>query len=75
MSWRLFAILVRLATGIFLVYFSLALMIGLFQTPQFQHLLIASGLLLGGLWYCYTKLPDWLQELIRTVWRWTNHED
>ena len=75
MSWRLFAILIRLAVGIFLVYFSLALLIGLFQTPQFQHLLIATGLLLGGMWWCYTKLPDWLQELIRTLWRWTNHED
>lgn len=75
MSWRLFAILIRLGAGILFVYISLALLVGLLRTPQFQHLLIATGLLLGGMWWCYSKLPDWLQELIRTVWRWTNHED
>lgn len=75
MSWRLLAVLIRLGAGILLVYLSLALVIGLLETPQFQHLLILSGLLLGALWWCYSKLPDWLQELIRTLWRWKNHDN
>jgi hypothetical protein len=64
-----------LGAGILLVYLSLALVIGLLETPQFQHLLILSGILLGALWWCYSKLPDWLQELIRTLWRWKNHDN
>jgi hypothetical protein len=75
LTWRLAAILIQVGSGILLVYISLALLIGLLRTPQFQHLLVATGLLLGGMWWCYSKLPDWLQELIRTLWRWTNHDD
>jgi RNA polymerase subunit RPABC4/transcription elongation factor Spt4 len=75
LTWRFAAILIRLGAGILLVYVSLALLIGLLRTPQFQHLLVATGLLLGGMWWCYSKLPDWLQELIRTLWRWKNNDD
>ena len=75
MAWRLAALLIRLGTGVLLVYVSLALLVTLIETPQFQRFLVATGLLLGGLWWCYSKLPDWLQELIRTLWRWKQHDD
>ena|ERR1700722_4316444 len=70
MSWRLLAILVRLGLGLLLFYASLSLLIALVRSPAFQQLLVALGFLLCGLWWLWSKLPDWLQELIRTIWKW-----
>jgi hypothetical protein len=75
MSWRLLAILLRLGLGLLLFYVTLTLLIGLVSSPQFQQLLVVSGVMLGGLWWCYSKLPDWLQELIRSLWKWRSHDD
>jgi hypothetical protein len=75
MSWRLLAIVVRLGAGLLLFYISLTLLIDIVQTPQFQQFFIACGVLVGGLWWLYSKLPDWLQELIRALWKWRSHED
>jgi len=69
MSWRLLAILVRLSLGLLLFYASLSLVIALLRSPQFQNALIALSLLLGCLWWLWSKLPDWLQEAIRALWK------
>lgn len=75
MSWRLLAIVARLGIGLLLFYVSLTLLIDLLRTPAFQQLLVLVGLLLGGLWWLYSKLPDWLQELLRSLWRRKENKD
>jgi len=69
MSWKLLAILLRLGLGLLLFYATLWLVISLLRTPQVQQALVAFGLLLGCLWWLWTKLPDWLQDAIRTLWK------
>jgi MFS-type transporter involved in bile tolerance (Atg22 family) len=69
MSWRLLAILARLGIGIALFYASLSLVIALLRTPEVQKALVALGMLLCGLWWLWSKLPDWFQELIRAIWK------
>ena len=77
MTLRLLAILVRLALGLLLFYATLSLTIALLRTPQFQQALVAFGILLGGLWWLWSKLPDWFQEAIRSFWmdRKRRHDD
>ena len=69
MSWKLLAILVRLGLGLVLFYASLSLVIALIRTPETQKALVALGMLLAGLWVLWSKLPDWLQEAIRALWK------
>jgi RNA polymerase subunit RPABC4/transcription elongation factor Spt4 len=69
MGWRLLAILVRLGIGLVLFYASLCLVIALLRTPEVQRALVALGVLLSGLWWLWSKLPDWFQELIRALWK------
>ena len=69
MSWKLLAILLRLGLGLLLFYATLWLVISLLRTPQVQQALVAFGLLLGCLWWLWTKLPDWLQDTIRALWK------
>ena len=75
MTWRLLALLVRLGLGLLLVYLSLALVIDLLRTPAFQQLMVCLSFVVGGLWWCYSRLPDWLQELIRCLWKWNETRD
>ena len=75
MTWRLLALLLRLGLGLLLFYITLSLLVGLVRTPQFQQFLVVIGFAVGGLWWCYSKLPDWLQKLIRAIWRWKSHDD
>ena len=75
MSWRLLALILRLGFGLGLFYASLELLIALIRTPEFQQFLVVMGIAVGGLWWCYSKLPDWLQKLIRALWRWKSHDD
>ena len=67
MTWRLLAIIARL--GLLLFYGTLSLVIAFLRTPALRHLLIVAGVLLIGLWLLYSKLPDWLQELLRSLWK------
>jgi hypothetical protein len=69
MSWRLLALLVRLALGLLLFYLSLCLFIAVISTREAQHFLVTIGLLLAGLWWLFSKLPEWLQEALRSFWR------
>jgi hypothetical protein len=75
MSWRLLAILARLGLGLLLLYASLSLLITLLRTPAFQQFLVLAGFLLSGLWWLWSKLPDWLQQAIRALWKWKEHQD
>jgi hypothetical protein len=68
MSWRLLALLARLALGLMLFYASLSLVIALLRSPEVQRALVALGLLLSGLWWVWSKLPDWFQEALRALW-------
>ena len=69
MSWRLLAIIARLGSGLVLFYASLSLVIALLHSREIQHALIAVGMLLGCLWWLWSKLPDWFQDLIRALWK------
>ena len=66
---KLLAILVRLGLGLLLFYASLYLVIAALQTPQIQKAIVALGMLLGCLWWMWSKLPDWFQEAIRSFWK------
>jgi hypothetical protein len=68
-SLKLLAILVRLGLGLLLFYATLSLGIALLSTPEFQRALVAIGILLAGLWWMWTRLPDWFQEIIRSLWK------
>jgi ABC-type nickel/cobalt efflux system permease component RcnA len=65
--WKLLAILVRLGLGLLLVYLSLSFLVALAKTTQFQQAFVCIGLALVGLWLVWSKLPDWLQDLIRNA--------
>ena len=69
MSLKLLAILVRLGLGLLLFYGTVRLGIALLQTAQVQQALVAIGMLLGCLWWMWSKLPDWFQEAIRSFWK------
>ena len=68
LSLKLLAILVRLGLGLLLFYGTVRLGIALLQTAQVQQALVAIGMLLGCLWWMWSKLPDWFQEAIRSFW-------
>ena len=69
MSLRFLAIMARLSLGLLLFYASLSLLVALLRSPQFQRSLIALGMLLGVLWWMWSKLPDWFQDAIRSFWK------
>ena len=69
MSLRLLALLVRLGLGLLLFYVSLSLVIALLRTREVQQLVVVLGILLSGLWWLWSKLPDWFQEAIRSFWK------
>jgi undecaprenyl pyrophosphate phosphatase UppP len=69
MIWRLLAIMVRLGIGLVLFAASLWLLIALIRTTASRQALVSLGALLAALWLFWTKLPDWLQELIRALWK------
>jgi len=75
MSWRLLAILVRLGVGLVLFSASLWLLIALVRSTASRQALVSLGALLVALWLFWTKLPDWLQELIRALWMRKNNSD
>jgi hypothetical protein len=69
MSLRLLALIVRLGLGLLLFYASLSLVIALLRTREVQQLVVVLGILLSGLWWLWSKLPDWFQEAIRSFWK------
>jgi hypothetical protein len=75
MGYRLLAILVRLALGLLLFYATLQLAIDLVSSPEVQRALVAFGLLLAVLWWLWSKLPDWFQEALRTLFKTRRQRD
>ena len=75
MIWRLLAIMVRLGLGLVLFSASLWLLIALIRTSASRQALVSLGALLAALWLFWTKLPGWLQELIRALWKRTDSSD
>jgi hypothetical protein len=75
MSLRLIAVLARLGLGLLLFYVTLSLVVAAITDPQIQQSLVALGMLLGCLWWLWSKLPDWLQEAIRSFVRKGSHAD
>jgi RNA polymerase subunit RPABC4/transcription elongation factor Spt4 len=68
MALRLLALMARLGLGLILFYVTLILIVDAVRTPQVQQTFIAVGMLLSILWWMWSKLPDWLQEAIRSFW-------
>jgi undecaprenyl pyrophosphate phosphatase UppP len=75
MIWRLLAIVIRLGIGLVLFSASLWLLIALVRTTASRQALVSLGALLAALWLFWTKLPDWLQELIRALWKRTDSSE
>jgi len=75
MSWRLLAILARVGLGLLLFYETLSVIIAFLQVSALRHVLGVCAALLIGAWLLYSKLPDWLQELLRSLWRRKQHSD
>ena len=75
MSWRLFALLIRLGLGLLLFYASLCLVVALLRTREVQQALVVFGMLLSGLWWLWSKLPDWFQEALRSFWKNRRRDD
>ena len=69
MSLRLLALLIRLGLGLLLFYASLSLVVDLLRTREVQQVLVVFGMLLSGLWWIWSKLPDWFQDAIRSFWQ------
>jgi RNA polymerase subunit RPABC4/transcription elongation factor Spt4 len=72
---RLLAFVTRIALGLLLFYATLCLVIALLRTPEVQKALVALGTLLGCLWWLWSKLPDWFQEAIRSLWKNRRRQD
>lgn len=62
--WRIGAVFVRILLGALLVAASLALLVALLSMREVQNGLIAIGLLLVGLWFLWSLLPDWFRKVI-----------
>jgi hypothetical protein len=75
MSMRLLALLIRLGLGLLLFYVTLSLLITLIQSPQIRQSLVALSMLIGCLWWLWSKLPGWLQEAIRSFVKNRSHDD
>jgi hypothetical protein len=71
----LLAILARLGLGLVLFYVSLSLVIALVRTPEVRRALVAAGVLLACLWWLWSKLPDWFQDLLRVLWKRKENKD
>jgi RNA polymerase subunit RPABC4/transcription elongation factor Spt4 len=63
--WRVLEFVTKVVFGAFLAYLSVAGLIALLRTPQFQSLLIIFGILVGLLWWLWSLLPEWFQKLVR----------
>lgn len=76
---HMLAFLIRMLIGAFLVLLSVlilsAILIDLLRRSEVQNGLIAIGILVGLLWLLWTKLPDWLREMIRESMRRKEHRD
>jgi hypothetical protein len=75
MTWRLLALLTRLGLGLLLFSATLSLSVALIETHVFHRVLVYVGIVLGGLWWLYSRLPDWMKEALRFLWKQKTHDD
>jgi RNA polymerase subunit RPABC4/transcription elongation factor Spt4 len=65
--------LASLLPGAVLVLLSVLVLIGVLNTlltsQQLQFQLVIAVLMISLLWYCYLKLPKFLRDLVKTIWR------
>ncbi len=73
--WRVGAVLVRILLGALLVAASIALLVALLSMREVQNGLIAIGLLLVGLWFLWSLLPDWFQKAIHWALKKKEHRN
>lgn len=50
---------------VLLVYLTLAGIVALLKTSEFQIALIVFGILMGLLWWLWSLLPEWFRKLVR----------
>lgn len=62
--WKAAEFLAQVLLGVVLVYLTLAGLLALVRTPQFQAGLIVFGILVGLLWWLWSLLPEWFQKLV-----------
>jgi len=67
--WRVLEFLLRVCSGIVLVYLSIALLVEALKSPVVQAGLIGLGLLLLILWALWIMLPEWFRSFIHRVLR------
>ncbi|HEY6763215.1 MAG TPA: zinc ribbon domain-containing protein [Candidatus Sulfotelmatobacter sp.] len=67
--WHVLAFLIRALIGLLLALLSLfvliTILVELLRRTEVQEWLVVIGILLGVLWFLWTRLPDWLREMIR----------
>ena len=63
--WKVLEFLIRASVAVFLVYVSLIAAVELLRRPQIQTGLLVIAVLLGVLWWMWTRLPEWLREFVR----------
>jgi uncharacterized membrane protein YvbJ len=63
--WKVLEFLAKIFFGVLLVYLSLAGLVALLKTPQFQSALFVFAILIGVLWWLWSLLPEFFQKLVR----------
>jgi hypothetical protein len=63
--WKVLEFLAKIVFGILLVYLTLAGLVALLKTPEFQIALFVFAVLIGLLWWLWSLLPEWFRKLVR----------
>jgi len=62
--WKALGLVLQFASGTFLVFLSLAVLVALLQNSLVQNGLLALVLLLIALWAAWSMVPDWFRKLV-----------
>jgi uncharacterized membrane protein YvbJ len=63
--WKVLELLAQIIFGVLLVYLTLAGLVALLKTPEFQAALFVFAILIGLLWWLWSLLPEWFRKLVR----------
>lgn len=72
--WKILEFLIRATVVIFLLYVSLIAFMGLLRQPEFQAGLLVIAVLLGLLWWMWSRLPEWFREWVRRSLKRKEHD-
>lgn len=71
--WRVVEFLTRVMLGALLVCITLLVLVAIFrellESSQMQNGLLALGILVGLLWWLWSRLPEWFRKLVRRSFR------